>query len=164
MWTPNFLIICPWTETSHSVLTSIYFSSVQSLSRVRLFVTPWTAARQSSLSITNSRSLPKFMSIEPVMPSSHLIHCPLLLLFQFFPAWGSFPMSQFFASSVRSIGVSASTSVFPMNIQDWSLLRWAGCISCNILLPINNINIAIILYKDIYWESHINWTLMQIGK
>src|SRR5574340_1159165 len=57
------------------------FSSVQSLIRVRLFVTPWTAARQSSLSITNSRSLLKLMSIESVMPSSHLILCrPLLLL------------------------------------------------------------------------------------
>ena len=57
------------------------FSSVQSLSCVRLFVTPWIAARQASLSITNSRSLPKLMSIESVMPSSHLILCcPLLLL------------------------------------------------------------------------------------
>ena len=56
-------------------------SSVQLLSRVRLFVTPWTAARQASLSITNSRSLPKPMSIESVMPSSHLILChPLSLL------------------------------------------------------------------------------------
>ena len=57
------------------------FSSVQSLSCVRLFVTPWTAARQASLSITNSRSLLKLTSIESVMPSNHLILCcPLLLL------------------------------------------------------------------------------------
>ena len=57
------------------------FSSVQSLSHVRLFVTPWTAACQASLSITNSRSSLKLMSIESVMPSSHLILCrPLLLL------------------------------------------------------------------------------------
>ena len=57
------------------------FSSVQSLSHVQLFVTPWTAACQASLSITNSQSLPKLMSIESVMPSSHLILCrPLLLL------------------------------------------------------------------------------------
>ena len=60
---------------------SVQFSSVQSLSRVRLFVTPWIAARQASLSITNSRSLHKLMSIKSVMPSSHLILCcPLLLL------------------------------------------------------------------------------------
>ena len=55
------------------------FSSVQSLCRVRLFATPWIAARQTSLSITNSRSLPKLMSIESVMPSSHLILCRPLL-------------------------------------------------------------------------------------
>ena len=61
--------------------TSVQFSSVQSLSRVWLFATPWIAARQASLSITNSRSLLKFMSIESMMPSSHLILCrPLLLL------------------------------------------------------------------------------------
>ena len=61
--------------------TSVQFSSVQSLNRVRLFATPWIAAHQDSLSIANSRSLLKFMSIESVMPSSHLILChPLLLL------------------------------------------------------------------------------------
>ena len=63
------------------------FSSVQSLSRVWLFVTPWTTAHQASLSITNSQSLPKLMSIESVMPSSHLILChPLLLLPSIFPS------------------------------------------------------------------------------
>ena len=61
--------------------SSVQFSSVQSLSRIQLFVTPWIAARQASLSITNSRSSLKLMSIESVMPSSHLILChPLLLL------------------------------------------------------------------------------------
>ena len=64
----------------------IQFSSVQWLSRVWLFATPWTAACQASLSITNSRSLPKFTSIESVMPSNHLILChPLLLLPSIFP-------------------------------------------------------------------------------
>ena len=65
----------------------IQFSSVQSLSHVQLFATPWTAARQAYLSITNSRSLPKLMSIESVMPSNHLIFChPLLLLLSVFPS------------------------------------------------------------------------------
>ena len=70
--------------------SSVQFSSVQSLSHVRLFVTPWTAARQVSLSITNSPSLPKLMSIELVMPSNHLILCrPLLLLPSISPSiWG----------------------------------------------------------------------------
>ena len=70
-----------------TIPVSIQFSSVQSLSCVWLFATPWTAARQASLSITNSRSPPKPMSIELVMPSNHLILCrPLLLLPSIFPS------------------------------------------------------------------------------
>ena len=108
----------------------LQFSSLQfSVSRVWLFATPWTAARQSSLFITNSWSLFKLMSIESVMPSNHLILCrPLLLLPSVFPASGSFPMSQFFASGGRSIGVSASASVLPVNIQDWFPSGWSGWI------------------------------------
>ena len=69
------------TEIIPLIITSVHFSSVQLLSRVQLFATPWRAARQASLSITNSWSSPKLMSIESVMPSSHLILCcPLLLL------------------------------------------------------------------------------------
>ena len=77
--------------------------------------------------ITNSQSLPKLMSIESVMPSNHVISfssCP-----QSFPASGSFQMSQLFTAGGQSIGVSASTSVLPMNTQDWSPLRWTGWIS-----------------------------------
>ena len=67
------------------------FSSVQLVSRAQLCVTPWTAACQASLSITNSQSLPKLMSIEPVMPSNHLILCcPLLLSPSIFPSIGVF--------------------------------------------------------------------------
>ena len=106
------------------------FSSVQLLSRVQLFVTPRTAARQVSLSITNSQSSPKPMSIESVMPSNHLILChPFSSHPQSFPASGSFQMSQLFASGGQNIGVSASTSVLPMNTQDWSPLGWTGWIS-----------------------------------
>ena len=78
----TFLVICGGYQ----------FSSVQSLSRVRLFVAPWTAARQASPSITNSQSLLKPMSIESVMPSSHLILChPLLLPPSIFPSIRVFP-------------------------------------------------------------------------
>ena len=73
------------TPGSLGFLLPLQFSSVQLLSRARLFVTPWTAARQASLSVTNSRSL--LMSIESVMPSNHLILChPLLLLPSIFPS------------------------------------------------------------------------------
>ena len=77
-----------WTKRLwNDMLSSVQFSSVQSLSRVRLFATPWIAAHQASLSITNTRSLPKLMSIESVMPSNHLIPChPLLLLPSIFPS------------------------------------------------------------------------------
>ena len=109
---------------------AVQFSSVQSLSHVQLFVTPWTAGCQASLAITNSWNLPKLMSIELVMPSSYLILCcPLLLLPSIFPSIRVFPMSQLFASGGQNIGVSASTSVFPVNIQDWSRLGWTGWIS-----------------------------------
>ena len=95
--------------------------SVQSLSHVRLFETPWIAAPQASLSITNSRSLPKLMSISSsIVPFS---------CFQSFPASISFLVCQFFASDGQSIGVSASTSVLPVNFQDWFPLGWTGWIS-----------------------------------
>ena len=103
------------------------FSSVQSLSCVQFSATSWTSAHQASVSITNSQSPPKPMSSELMMPSNYLILCrPLLLLPQSFPASGSFPMSQLFAPGGQSIGVSASTSVLPMNSQDWAPLGWTG--------------------------------------
>ena len=112
----------------HDTTVDIRFSSVQSLSYVWLFATPWITAHQASLS--NSWSSPRLTSIESVMPSSHLILCcPLLLLPQSLPASGSSPMSQLFAWGGQSIGVSASASVLPMNTQDWLPLRWTGWIS-----------------------------------
>ena len=113
-----------------STFQDFLITSVQSLSCVWLFATPWTAACQASLSITNSRSLPKTMSTESVMSSNHLILChPLLLLPSIFPASRSFQMSQLFTSGGQSIGASASTSVLPMNTQDWSPLGWTGWVS-----------------------------------
>ena len=109
---------------------SLQFSSVQSLSRVRLFVTPWIAAHQASLSITNSRSSLKLTSIESGMPSSHLILCrPLLLLPQSLPASESFPMSQLFAWGGQNTGFLALASVLPKNTQGWSPSEWTGWIS-----------------------------------
>ena len=108
----------------------VLLSSVQfSHSHVRLFVTPWTAACQPSLSLTNSLSLLKLMSIESLMPSNHFILCrPLLLPLSIFPSIRVFS-SQFVASGGQSIGVSASVSVLPKNLQDWFPLGWIGGIS-----------------------------------
>ena len=100
------------------------FSSVQLLSRVWLFVTPWTTARQASLSITNSWSLPKLMSIELVMASIHLIFCrPLLLLPSIFP----------------SIRVFCSESVLP--------IRWPKYQSCSFNISPSNEHPGLITFR-----------------
>ena len=112
------------------MLYSHPFSSVHSLRRVRLFAIPWTAARQASLPITNSWGSLKLMSIESVIQSSHLILChPLLLLPSIFTTIRVFQMSQLFSSGGQNIGVSTSTSVLPMNTQDWFPLGWTRWIS-----------------------------------
>ena len=106
---------------------SMCFSSVKSLSHVGLFATPWAAARQASLSNTNSQSYANSCPLSrwchstissSVVPFSS---CP-----QSFPASGSFQMSQLFASGGQRIGVSDSTSDPPKNTQDWSPSEWTG--------------------------------------
>ena len=117
-------------KSINSSALSFLFSSVQSLSRVQLFATPWIAAHQASLSIIISQSSLKIMSIELVMPYSHLILCrPLLLLPQSLPASQSFPMSQLFAWGGQSTGVSALASFLPKNTQGWCPSEWTGWIS-----------------------------------
>ena len=112
----------PAISVSKKCHRNLWFSSVQLLSHVQLFETPWTTVHQASLSITNSRSSLRLTSIESVMPSNHLIlSYPLLLLPSSFPASGSFQMSPLSASRGQSIGVSASTSVLTMNTQEISL-------------------------------------------
>ena len=114
-----------WYQTASSAI-----SLVQSLSYVRLFATPLIAARQASVSITNSRSLSKLMSIESVMPSSHLILCrPLLLL-------PPIPLSIRVFSNESTFRMrwpkywSFSFSISPSNEHpDWSPLGWTGWIS-----------------------------------
>ena len=106
------------------------FSSVQSLSHVWLFATPWAAACQASLSITISRSWLKFMSIKLVMPSNHRVFCSSFsFCLQSFPASGSLPMSWLFTSGGQNIGASASVSVLPMNIQGWFPLELTSLLS-----------------------------------
>ena len=120
----------PWSLLGNLDVTNLFqFSSVQSLSHVQLFATPWTTARQASLSITSSRSPPKHISIESMIPCISSSVVPFSSCPQSFPTSGSFSMSQLFASRGQSIGVSAPTSILPMNTQDWSPLGWTGWIS-----------------------------------
>ena len=103
---------------------------VQSLSRVQLFATPWTAAHQVSPSITTSWSLLKLMSIESFMPSNHIILCrPLLLPPSIFPSIRVFSVSQLLASGGQSFGTSASASLLAMHIQSSIPLGLTGLTS-----------------------------------
>ena len=105
-------------------------SSVQSLSCIWLFVTPWTTACWASHPSPTARVHPNSSPLRrwchPTISSSVV---PFSSFLQSFPASGSFQMSQLFASGGQSIGISASTSVLPMNTQDWFPLRWTDWIS-----------------------------------
>ena len=109
------------------LLGLLQFSSVQLLSRVRLFATPWIVAHQASLSITNSRSHPNTCPsswwCHPAISSSVIpfSSCP-----QSLPASESFPVSQLFAWGGQSIGLSALASILPKNTLGWSPLEWIG--------------------------------------
>ena len=113
-----------------TMVSSVQFSSVQSLSHIRLFVTPWITAWQSSLSITNSRSSLRLTSIKSVMPSSHLIFChPLLLLPPIPPSIRVFSNEPTLSMRWPKYWSSALASVLPMNTRDRPSLGWTGWIS-----------------------------------
>ena len=113
------------TPVTNTSLLINYVVFVQSLSHVRLFATPWTAACQASLCLTISWQLLKFILIDLVMPSNHVIPFSYL---QSFPALWSFSMSRLLTSGGQSIGTSAS--VLPMNTQGWFPLGLIDLISC----------------------------------
>ena len=126
----NFPQVHPLFQHSSKINPEVLvFVVVHLPSHTWLFVTPWTAAQQAFLSVTISQSLPKFMSIASLMPSSCLILWrPLLLLPSIFPASENFPMSWLFLSDDQNAGVSASASFLPMNIQGWFPLKLTGLI------------------------------------
>ena len=114
-------------STQHSFMPSVQFSSVHWLSHFQLFATPWTAACLASLSITNSWSLLKPMSIESVMPSNHLILCrSLLLLPSIFPSIRVFSDESVLHVRWPKYWSLASASVLQMNIHGWFPLAWTG--------------------------------------
>ena len=110
--------------------SDLLFSSVQSHSRVWLFATPWTAASQASLSITNSWSLLKLMSIELVMPCRHLVLChPLLFLPSIFPSIRVFSNESSLCIKWPKYWSFSFSISPPVNIQDWFPLGLPGLIS-----------------------------------
>ena len=115
-----------YTFLHDSYIIYMIVSSVHSISRVWLFATPWSAACQASVSITNSWNLLKLMSVESVTPSNHLILCrPLLLLPSIFPSIRVFSKESVLHIMWPKFRVSASASVHPMNVP----LGWTGWIS-----------------------------------
>ena len=148
-------------------------SSVQSLSRVRLFATPWIAARQASLFITISWSSPRLTSIEFVMPSSHLILCvPFSSCPQSLPASESFPVSQLVAWDGQSTGVSAWASFPPKKSQGWSPSEWTGWISLQSkgLSRVSNSLLqhypskASVLQRSVFFMVQLSYPYMTTGK
>ena len=148
----------------------VWLLSVQSLSRVWLFVISWSTVCQASLSIPKFQNLLKLMSIELVMPSSHLILCHPLLPPSIFPRIRVFSNESVLFIHGQSTGASASASVLQMNIQDWFPLGWTGWISLQSKgltrvfsnTTVKSINILVLRFcydptltsiHD-YWKSH----------
>ena len=142
----------PFNTTTSFQYTNLAFQFSSVAQSCRLFATPWTAARQASLSITtlgvHPNPCPLSRWCHPTISSSVV---PFSSCLQSFPASGSFPMSQLFASGGQRIGVSASASVLARNTQDWSPLGWTGWIS--------------LLSKGLSRElaSPIQWTCIWVG-
>ena len=124
-WNKTYKALIVWHMIKQNQL-----SSVQSLSHVQLFETPWIAARQGSLSITNSQSSPKLMCIELVMPSSYLIlYRPLLLLPLVPPSIRVFSNESTLLMRSPKYWSFSFSIILPKNTQDWAPLGWTGWIS-----------------------------------
>ena len=134
--------------------STVQFSSVQSLSRVGLFATPWIAARQASLSITNSQSSLKLTSIESVMPSSHLICHSLLLLPPILPSIRVFSNESTLRMRWPNYWSFSFSISPPKNTQGWSPLEWTACFKPSPWLQMRDLHAAV-------WDTFrifLNWS------
>ena len=150
------------------IIKYIIISSVQSLSHVWLFATPWTTARQASLSITNSRSPPKPMSIESVMPSNHLILCrPLLLLPSIFPSIRVFSNEsalcircpQYWSFSFNISPSSEHPGLMSFRMEWLSFLAVQGTLESSLTSQFKSINSSVLsfLYSPTLTSIHDHW-------
>ena len=136
-------------------------SSVQPLSRVQLLATPWTAARQASLSITNSRNLFKLMSIESVMPSNHLIlRHPLLLLASIFPSIRVLSNSQFFTSEMKYISLlflilTQFSSVQSLSRVQLSVTPWTAAHQASLSITNSQSSLKLMSLESVMPSSHL---------
>ena len=144
-------------------------SSVQSLSRVQLFETPWTAAHQASMSITNSRSLLKLMSVDLVMPSNHLILClPLLLLPSIFPSIRVFPNESVLPirwPEYWSFSFSISPSNEYSGLISFRMTGWISLQSKGLSRVFSNTTVqASILWRSAFFIVQLSHPYMTTGK
>ena len=155
-------------ERRYATWFHLYVTLVQSLSRVRLFATPWTVALQASLSFTISRSLLKFMSIESVRPSNHLILChPLLLLLSIFPSirvfpnelalWTRWPKYQSF--SINTSPSNEYSELISFRIDWLNLLAIQGTLKS--LLQHYSSKASILRHSTLWFNSHIHTWLLE---
>ena len=153
----------------NKILLYTYVVAVQLLSCVQLLAISWTEAHQASMSFTISWSLPKLMSTESVMPSYRLVFCyPLLHLPSIFPSIRVFSNELLFVSGGQSIGVSASSSVLLMNIQDWfplELIRWISFQSKGLSRVFSNTTVEkhpfFCVQPSLWSNSHIHRWLLE---
>ena len=156
-----------WYHIVFAFLCLTYFSSVQSLSLVQLIVTPWTAARQASQSITNSQTLLKLMSIESVMPSNHLILCHSLLPPSIFPRIRVFPSESVlpirwpkYWSFSFNISLSNEHPGLISFRKDWlDLLAVQGTLESSPTPQFKSINFSVLsfLYSPTLTSIHDHW-------
>ena len=147
-------VICESWPTDSKVYTRKQKTQnvVQSLSLDWLSATPWTTAHQASLSFTVSQSLLKLMPIASMTPYNHLILChPLLFQPSIFPSIRVFPVRQLFASAGWSIGVLASASVLPVNIQSWFPLGLIGLIL--LTKDLSRVFSSTAIWKHKFWDA-----------
>ena len=145
--------------------------SVPLLSHVQLFATPWTAARQASLSITNSQKIAQTHVhwVGDAIQPSHLLSHPSLPTFNLSQHQGFFPMSQFFSSGGQSIGAPDSASVLLKNIQDWFPLGLTGLISLQSkwlkgLLQYHNSEASFLWCSAFFIKVQLSHSYMTTGK
>ena len=168
---------CPWDSPGkntgvgcHFLLQCLKVKSEREVTQSYLTLSDPMNCSTPGLPITNSWSLLKLMSIKSVMPSNHLIlYRPLVLPPLIFPSIGSFPMSQFFTAGGQSIGVSASASVLPKNIQDWfplDRLVWSPCSPTDSQesSPTKHSSEASILWHSAFFIVQLSHPYMTTGK
>ena len=158
-----FYCLFLWVLSFLKSSSTVKFSSVQSLSHVRLFAAPWTAACQASLSITNSWSLPKLMSIESVMPSNHLILCCPLLLPSIFPSSSVFSNESSIVMTHKCVHLTWNSPLSLRVVPTCLLGSVAGKFHSHLYLSCRTVELRTILPHSLSDRSGDSWFQAAVG-